>query len=78
MLRFSSHETPARRPNRFRTSGLGPLVIHGGTEMLRSKGAAPLMEVVKVSASGELAYHGKRDTYNHRRANQYEWEFAGA
>lgn len=59
-------------------TSLGPVVIHGGTEMLRSKGAAPLMEVVKTSASGDLAYHGKRDTYNHRRANQYEWEFAGA
>jgi pullulanase/glycogen debranching enzyme len=59
-------------------TSLGPLVVHGGTEMLRSKGAAPLMEIVKTSASGDLAYHGKRDTYNHRRANQFEWEYAGA
>lgn len=59
-------------------TSLGPVVIHGGTEMLRSKGAAPLMEIVKTTASGDLAYHGKRDTYNHRRANQFEWEFAGA
>lgn len=59
-------------------TSLGPLVIHGGTEMLRTKGAAPLLEIVKTSKSGDLAYHGKRDTYNHRRANQYEWEFAGA
>ena len=59
-------------------TSLGPVVIHGGTEILRSKGAAPLMEVVKETASGPLAYHGKRDTYNHRRANQFEWEFAGA
>jgi len=59
-------------------TSLGPLVIHGGTEMLRSKGAAPLMEIVKTTASGDLAYHGKRDTYNHRRANQFEWEYAGA
>ena len=59
-------------------TSLGPLVIHGGTEMMRSKGAAPLMEVVKTTSSGDLAYHGKRDTYNHRLANQFEWEFAGA
>ncbi|MGB1375810.1 MAG: hypothetical protein ACPG8N_08830 [Rhodothermales bacterium] len=59
-------------------TSLGPLVIHGGTEMLRSKGAAPLMEIVKTTATGYLAYHGKRDTYNHRRANQFEWEYAGA
>jgi len=59
-------------------TSLGPLVIHGGTEMLRSKGAAPLMEIVKTTATGDLAYHGKRDTYNHRKANQFEWEYAGA
>jgi len=59
-------------------TSLGPVVIHGGTEMLRSKGAAPLMEIVKTTTSGDLAYHGKRDTYNHRLANQFEWEFAGA
>lgn len=58
-------------------TSLGPVVIHGGTEMLRSKGAAPLMEIVKTSASGDLHYHGKRDTYNHRIANQFEWQYAG-
>lgn len=58
-------------------TSLGPVVIHGGTEMLRSKGAAPLMEIVKTSASGDLHYHGKRDTYNHRVANQFEWQYAG-
>lgn len=59
-------------------TSLGPVVIHGGTEMLRSKGAAVLQETVKETASGKLYLHGKRDTYNMRRANQFEWEFAGA
>ena len=59
-------------------TSLGPVVIHGGSEMLRSKGSAPLAETAKEFAFGTLWFHGKRDTYNHRRANQFEWEFAGS
>lgn len=59
-------------------TSLGPVVIHGGTEFLRTKGSAPLEETVKEFAYGKIYFHGKRDTYNHRRANQFEWEFAGA
>jgi len=59
-------------------TSLGPVVIHGGTEMMRAKGIAPLEELIKTTASGDLYYHGKRDTYNLRRANQFEWAFAGA
>lgn len=58
---------------------LGPIVTHGGSEMMRSKGAAPLKEVVKKTKAGYTTYmHGKRDTYNHRFANQFIWENVGA
>ena len=57
---------------------LGPLVTHGGTEMMRSKGFAPLREEKRVTKAGFSAYmHGKRDTYNHRIANQFVWENVG-
>lgn len=56
----------------------GPLVLHGGTEFMRSKGLAPLQEIVKHTAkSGPLYYHGKRDTYNLRNANLFLWENVG-
>ena len=60
-------------------TSLGPIVTHGGTEIMRSKGAAPLKEVVKETNAGFKTYmHGKRDTYNHRTANQFIWENVGA
>ncbi len=55
----------------------GPLVLHGGSEMLRSKGMAPLQEIEKAIPSGKLYFHGKRDTYNLRFANQFIWENIG-
>ena len=58
-------------------TSLGPIVLHGGTELMRSKGHAPLQELKKVTRSGELAYHGKNDTYNLRIANQFIWENKG-
>lgn len=57
---------------------LGPIVTHGGTEMMRSKAHAPLKEVVKKTNAGYSAYmHGYRDTYNHRIANQFVWSQKG-
>lgn len=58
-------------------TSLGPVVIHAGTEMMRSKGHAPLMEITKTTSSGSLAYHGKNDTYNLRIANQFVWNNKG-
>jgi pullulanase/glycogen debranching enzyme len=56
----------------------GPIVLHGGTEFMRSKGLAPLKEIVKKTAkSGPLYYHGKRDTYNLRNCNLFVWENIG-
>lgn len=59
-------------------TSLGPVVNHGGTEFLRSKGVAVLKEVVKETKKGFKVYlHGKRDTYNMRTANQFIWENKG-
>lgn len=57
---------------------LGPIVTHGGSEIMRSKAHAPLKEVVKTTKAGYNVYmHGYRDTYNHRTANQFVWEQKG-
>jgi pullulanase/glycogen debranching enzyme len=55
----------------------GPIALHGGTEMMRSKGLAPLWEIVKRTRSGPIYLHGKRDTYNLARANEFIWENKG-
>ncbi len=55
----------------------GPIVMHGGSEFMRSKGHAPLKEIVKEIPSGKIYFHGKRDTYNMRTANQFIWENVG-
>ena len=58
-------------------TSLGPVVLHGGTELLRSKGHAPLEEVKKKFQDGYLYFHGKRDTYNLLTANLFEWDNKG-
>ncbi len=59
-------------------TSLGPIVTHGGSEIMRNKAGAPSMEVVKETKSGFINYfHGKRDTYNLRKANQFKWETVG-
>ncbi len=59
-------------------TSLGPIVMHGGSEIMRSKASAPLGEVVKETQAGYKIYmHGYRDTYNHRKANQFLWETVG-
>ena len=52
----------------------GPVVIHGGTEMLRSKGLAPLEDVEADIASGPIMFKGRDDTYNLRAPNRFVWE----
>ncbi|MEM6785698.1 MAG: pullulanase, partial [Bacteroidota bacterium] len=73
-------------------TSLGPIVLHGGSEIMRSKGIAPLPEalggeLVKQTAPvtvaggpGEVPIYlkGRGDTYNLRVANQYDWETVGA
>jgi pullulanase len=55
----------------------GPIVLHGGSEMMRSKGVAPLQEQTKYTESGPIYLHGKRDSYNLARANAFLWDNAG-
>lgn len=57
---------------------LGPIVTHGGSEIMRSKASAPLKEVVKQTKAGFKVYmHGYRDTYNMRKANEFVWKTVG-
>ena len=50
----------------------GPVVIHGGTEMLRSKGLAPHEEFEVETAAG-IRFKGRDDTYNLRAPNRFLW-----
>jgi pullulanase/glycogen debranching enzyme len=52
----------------------GPVVIHGGTEMLRSKGLAPHEEFAVEIASGPIQFKGRDDTYNLRAPNRFLWD----
>jgi len=52
----------------------GPVVIHGGTEMLRSKGLAPLDEFEVEAAGGPIKFKGRDDTYNVRAPNRFMWD----
>ena len=64
-------------------TSLGPVVIHGGTEIARSKGLAPLPGEIGgrlVKTEMELApiyIKGRGDTYNLRAANAFRWETVG-
>jgi len=75
--RFGVDEGPFKLAAGLLFTSLGPVVLHGGTEIMRSKGLAPLEEIVKTMDGGEIYLHGKRDTYNLRRANQFMWEHVG-
>lgn len=52
----------------------GPIVINGGTEMLRSKGLAPHDEFEVEVAGGPIQFKGRDDTYNLRAPNRFLWE----
>jgi len=71
------HEDRLRIAAAMLMTSLGPVVMHGGTEFLRSKASAPLVELVKHTSSGPIYIHGKRDSYNLRRANLFLWDNLG-
>ena len=50
------------------------MVVHGGTEMLRSKGLAPHDEFEVEAAGGRILFKGRDDTYNLRAPNRFLWE----
>ncbi len=64
-------------------TSLGPVVINGGTEVLRSKGAAPRPDqiggqIVEHTALSPVYINGRGDTYNLRTPNQFDWDRVGA
>ena len=64
-------------------TSLGPVVIHGGTEIARSKGIAPLPDEIDGEwertemALAPIYIKGRGDTYNLRAANRFLWETVG-
>jgi len=64
-------------------TSLGPVVMHGGTEIARSKGLAPLAETfggeLRLDAMplAPIYIKGRGDTYNLRAANTFRWETVG-
>ena len=64
-------------------TSLGPVVIHGGTEIARSKGLAPLPEAIggeralTAMSLATIYLKGRGDTYNLRAANRFLWETVG-
>jgi len=55
-------------------TSVGPVVIHGGTEMLRSKGLAPLEDSEVEIEGGPIRFKGRDDTYNLRAPNRFLWD----
>lgn len=59
-------------------TSLGPIVTHGGVEMMRSKGLAPLEGITKTMKDGtKVVTKSRGDTYNLRYPNQFIWENIG-
>ncbi len=55
-------------------TSVGPVVIHGGTEILRSKGLAPRTAREVEVGPATVVFHGRHDTYNLRAPNRFRWE----
>ncbi len=55
-------------------TSVGPVVIHGGTEIVRSKGLAPRDKFTRKTASGTIYFNGRDDTYNLRAPNRFLWD----
>lgn len=55
-------------------TSVGPVVIHGGTEMIRSKGLAPHAQTSVEIAGGPIRFKGRDDTYNLRAPNRFVWD----
>jgi pullulanase len=58
-------------------TSLGPIVLHGGSEMMRSKGLMGTQEVIRRTATGPIYFKGRQDTYNVRTPNEYVWSDLG-
>jgi pullulanase len=62
----------------FLFTSLGPIVIHGGSEILRTKGIAPKDHFIRQTATGPIYFKGREDTYNTRTPNHFVWDDVGA
>lgn len=71
-------EAPYRISAGLLLTSMGPIVLHGGSEIMRSKGAAPIAESVVETESGQIHLKGRDDTYNVRTPNQFVWSDVGA
>ncbi|GAB5518331.1 MAG: type I pullulanase [Rhodothermales bacterium] len=59
-------------------TSLGPIVLHGGSEIMRSKGSATVdHNLIKETETGPIYLKGRGDTYNLRKANRFVWETVG-
>ena len=61
----------------FLFTSLGPVVIHGGSEFMRSKGLAPNDEFHYETDFGRIDIKGRHDTYNLRSPNWFVWDDLG-
>jgi glycosidase len=75
--RYGVDQGPFRIAAGLLFTSLGPIVLHGGTEIMRSKGSADLAETWKETVTGKLLYHGKSDTYNMLTPNLFVWDDVG-
>lgn len=58
-------------------TSLGPVVLHGGTELMRSKGSAGRSPYEKQFDGHAVYFKGRGDTYNVRTPNQFVWSNVG-
>jgi pullulanase/glycogen debranching enzyme len=58
-------------------TSLGPVVLHGGSEVLRSKGAAQIEYLTREVEGNTVYFKGRGDTYNVRRPNLFLWDTLG-
>lgn len=75
--RFGVDEAPYRIAATLLFTSMGPLVLHGGSEIMRSKGLAGKDSYTKEIDGITLYFHGAGDTYNLRAPNRFEWENVG-
>jgi pullulanase/glycogen debranching enzyme len=80
--RYGVDEAGVRLAATLLLTSLGPVVLHGGTEILRSKGSAlhpgelPGGQLMLQTSLGPIYYKGRGDTYNVLRPNLFDWEGA--
>ena len=58
-------------------TSLGPVVIHGGSEVLRSKGSAQIEYDTRYETGNPIYFKGRGDTYNVRKPNLFLWDTLG-